>query len=73
MIIFGGRGKSDLASEDALYELDLTNYEWKIPKISGKIPKSRFWHRATVFNNYMIISFGKYNTIYMFHNIIISN
>ncbi|CAI2171985.1 2730_t:CDS:2 [Funneliformis geosporum] len=42
---------------DALYVLNLANYEWYIPKISGTIPGSRYWHQANVIGKYMIISF----------------
>ncbi len=45
-----------------LYVLNLTDYEWYIPKISGNIPSSsRYWHQANVIGKYMVISFGKYS------------
>jgi hypothetical protein len=44
-----------------LYVLDLENFNWYIPKISGKIPKPRGFHQANVIGKYMVISFGKYN------------
>ena len=59
MIIFGGL--STIHPEDSLYVLDIINFEWRIPKVSGKIPSSRYWHQANVIGKYMVISFGKYN------------
>ena len=49
---------TDLTSADALYVLDITDFKWYIPKISGTIPKNRFYHRANVIGTYMVISFG---------------
>ena len=57
IIIFGGTN----FDQDSLYVLDLKNFEWYIPKISGKLPSSRFWHQANVIGKYMVISFGKYH------------
>ncbi|CAI2162545.1 13137_t:CDS:2 [Funneliformis geosporum] len=54
IIIFGGY----VESQDSLYVLDLLNFVWYIPKISGKIPSSRHWHQANVIRKYMVISFG---------------
>lgn len=56
VIIFGGFG---IDSKDALYVLDITNFEWEVPYIVGKIPESRYWHKANVFAGYMIVTFGK--------------
>ena len=66
IVIFGGRSdtKISMQPQDSLYVLDLTNFEWSIPKISGNIPSSRYWHKANVIGKYMVISFGKYNIIY---------
>ncbi|RIA90182.1 kinase-like domain-containing protein [Glomus cerebriforme] len=61
IIIFGGTSTLkmvNLKREDSLYVLNLTNFGWYIPRISGKIPKSRYYHKANVIENYMIISFG---------------
>ncbi|RIA84171.1 hypothetical protein C1645_742536 [Glomus cerebriforme] len=59
IIIFGGiTTTAGLAPEDSLYELNLINFEWYIPKISGQIPKSRAYHKANVIGNYMVVSFG---------------
>ncbi|CAI2166040.1 16074_t:CDS:2 [Funneliformis geosporum] len=58
LIIFGGANYlNNLNPQDALYVLNLANYEWYIPKISGTIPGSRYWHQANVIGKYMIISF----------------
>jgi len=56
IIIFGGYPKP----RNPLYVLNLTNWEWYIPRISGKIPSSRYWHEALVIGKYMVVSFGKY-------------
>ncbi|CAB4431314.1 unnamed protein product [Rhizophagus irregularis] len=57
VIIYGG--SSDAKPVDSsLYELNLINYEWRIPKTSGKTPASRTSHRANVIGKYMVISFG---------------
>jgi len=62
IIIFGGLLNVNLDQpQDPLYVLDLINFEWYIPKTSGKIPSSRYWHQANIIGNYMVISFGKYN------------
>ncbi|GBC10142.1 hypothetical protein RclHR1_09380002 [Rhizophagus clarus] len=61
VIIFGGSTTLDnknLNPQDSLYELNLVNFEWSIPKISGQIPISRMYHKANVIGNYMVISFG---------------
>ena len=61
VIIYGGYSPVKvIAPEDALYVLDLTNYSWYIPKISGKFPKTRYYHQANVIGKYMVISFGKF-------------
>jgi hypothetical protein len=65
IIIYGG-AVSASGYSDALYELNLTNYKWYAPKTSGKIPKPRFYHKANVIGKYMVISFGKYNTLYIY-------
>ncbi|GES91938.1 kinase-like domain-containing protein [Rhizophagus clarus] len=59
IIIFGGSNNSNLKANESLYILNLTNFEWYIPRISGRIPKNRYYHKANVINNYMIISFGR--------------
>ncbi|CAG8684188.1 10486_t:CDS:2 [Funneliformis caledonium] len=59
IIIFGGTNNlNNLTPREALYVLNLVNFEWSIPKVSGKIPGSRYWHQANVVNRYMVISFG---------------
>ncbi|RIA81370.1 hypothetical protein C1645_790557 [Glomus cerebriforme] len=63
VIIFGGTATySDqgLAPDDSIYELNLFNFEWIIPKISNtsQIPNSRMYHKANVIGKYMVISFG---------------
>ncbi len=68
IIIFGGRvgtNKTSLQPQDSLYELDLIDYKWYIPKISGKIPGSRYDHKANVIGKYMVISFGKYHMYFI--------
>ncbi|GES94809.1 hypothetical protein GLOIN_2v1761507 [Rhizophagus clarus] len=58
VIIFGGYATKDLTPEDSLYELNLINFEWRIPKIFGQIPEVRMNHKANVIGKYMVISFG---------------
>jgi hypothetical protein len=62
VIIFGGTDTmSDyeyIATEDSLYELNIKNFEWRIPKTSGKFPKTRMFHKANLIGKYKIISFG---------------
>ena len=58
VIIFGG---PEIDPTYTLYVLNLTNFEWSIPKTSGQIPKGRFNHKANVVGKYMVITFG--NTI----------
>ncbi|RIA91944.1 hypothetical protein C1645_821301 [Glomus cerebriforme] len=41
--------------------LNLINYSWYIPKVSGTIPRIRGWHPADVIGKYMVISFGTYD------------
>ncbi|CAB5368677.1 unnamed protein product [Rhizophagus irregularis] len=55
VIIYGGSSDS---TDSSLYELNLINYEWRIPKTYGKTPASRTSHRANVIRKYMVISFG---------------
>jgi hypothetical protein len=54
--------------QDALYVLDVNNWTWSIPKVSGDPPPLvPFGHRVNVIGNYMVITFGKYFTIvYLF-------
>ncbi|RGB23127.1 hypothetical protein C1646_779696 [Rhizophagus diaphanus] len=64
IIIFGGYFINPGYLDTTLYVLDLNNYNWYIPKISGKIPKPRAFHKANVIGKYMVISFGKKNILY---------
>ena len=69
IVIFGGASNTvndPFTPEDSLYVLNLFNFEWSIPKISGKLPKSRLWHRANVVGKYMVVSFGKYDVLIYF-------
>jgi hypothetical protein len=63
VITYGGAFINPGYLDTALYVLDLTNYNWYVPKISGKIPKPRAFHKANVIGKYMVISFGKYNIL----------
>ncbi|RGB41044.1 hypothetical protein C1646_752565 [Rhizophagus diaphanus] len=58
VIIYGGAFINPGYLDTTLYVLDLTNYNWYIPKISGIIPKPRVFHQANVIGKYMVISFG---------------
>ncbi|CAB5343442.1 unnamed protein product [Rhizophagus irregularis] len=59
IIMFGGFYSYPGYLDTTLYVLDLNNYNWYIPKISGKIPKPRLYHKANVIGKYMVISFGQ--------------
>ncbi|CAB5362402.1 unnamed protein product [Rhizophagus irregularis] len=60
IIIYGGVFNDPGGYVDTtLYVLDLTNFNWDIPKITGNtIPKPRAWHKANVISKYMVITFG---------------
>ncbi|RGB22561.1 hypothetical protein C1646_781433 [Rhizophagus diaphanus] len=59
IIIFGGYYDYPGYLDTTLYVLDLNNFNWYIPKISGKIPKPRAYHKANVIGKYMVVSFGE--------------
>ncbi|GES72756.1 hypothetical protein GLOIN_2v1834755 [Rhizophagus clarus] len=59
VIIYGGIFVNPGYSDTTLYVLNLTNYNWYVPIISGTmLPKPRFQHKANVIGKYMVISFG---------------
>ncbi|RIA87834.1 hypothetical protein C1645_739812 [Glomus cerebriforme] len=58
IIIFGGFFDNSEYLDTTLYVLDLTNFNWYIPKISGQNPNHRRFHKASVIGKYMVISFG---------------
>ncbi|RIA85750.1 hypothetical protein C1645_830342 [Glomus cerebriforme] len=58
VIIYGGIFNNPGYLDSTLYVLDLTNFSWYVPKISGIIPSSRVYHKANVIGKYMVISFG---------------
>ncbi|CAB4414096.1 unnamed protein product [Rhizophagus irregularis] len=58
IIIFGGYIINTNYLDTTLYVLDLKNYNWYVPKFSGKIPSPRAYHEANVIGKYMVISFG---------------
>jgi hypothetical protein len=66
IIIYGGYFVDPGYLDTTLYVLDLNNYYWYAPKISGKIPHPRYFHQANVIGKYMVISFGKYNILSLF-------
>ncbi|RIA87845.1 hypothetical protein C1645_877785 [Glomus cerebriforme] len=59
IIIFGGAYHELGNLDTSLYVLNLTNFNWYIPYISGKIPTPRLFHKANVIGKYIAISFGK--------------
>jgi len=61
VIVFGGFGITGetFPPGDALYVLNLTNFNWFIPNAFGQLPAARYRHRANVIGKYMVISFGK--------------
>ncbi|PKC65483.1 hypothetical protein RhiirA1_514480 [Rhizophagus irregularis] len=58
VIIYGGYFDNPGYLDTTLYVLDLTNFNWYVPKISGKIPKPRVFHEANLIGKYMVVSFG---------------
>ena len=57
--MYGGRGVNNVS--DSLYVLDINNWEWGIPKISGTFPTVvTHSHRANIMDKYMIVTFGNY-------------
>ncbi|GBC04406.1 hypothetical protein RclHR1_05670008 [Rhizophagus clarus] len=58
IIIFGGYFIYPGYLDTTLYVLDLNDYNWYIPKISGNIPNPRVYHDTNVVGKYMVISFG---------------
>ncbi|CAI2177666.1 18882_t:CDS:2 [Funneliformis geosporum] len=60
IIIFGGNETSEISS---LYVLDINEFKWYVPKVYGKLPKSRYCHKVNLIGNYMIISFEIENDI----------
>ena len=63
MIIFGGlnNNRTSQSPENSLYVLNLNNFNWYIPKITGKIPSSRAFHETVLIGKYMVVTFGRYN------------
>ncbi|PKY52687.1 hypothetical protein RhiirA4_497243 [Rhizophagus irregularis] len=62
VIIFGGMNENTMElipGEDALYILEMKNFEWYIPKVSGNFP-ARSNHKANIIGKYMVVTFGKY-------------
>ncbi|EXX52535.1 uncharacterized protein OCT59_018391 [Rhizophagus irregularis] len=56
IILYGGNNNND---DNNLYVLNLTNYEWFVPKVRGKGPQyKRGEHCANVIGKYMVITFG---------------
>jgi len=59
LILYGGFYNPVSGHKDSsIYVLDLSNYKWYIPKISGKIPSHRAWHKANIIGKYMVVTFG---------------
>ncbi|CAB4399942.1 unnamed protein product [Rhizophagus irregularis] len=54
IIIYGGVFIDPGYVDTTLYVLDLTNFNWYVPKITGNIPKPRAWHKANVISRYMV-------------------
>ena len=58
MILFGGLGKNNIALSPE-NSLDLNDYTWYIPKVTGKFLSSRAYHKTVVIGKYMVVTFGK--------------
>ncbi|RIA99288.1 hypothetical protein C1645_811776 [Glomus cerebriforme] len=61
IIIYGGSGHNNgfINQEDSVYVLNINNFNWYIPKISGQMPSSRTFHKSVLIGNYMVITFGE--------------
>ncbi|KAF0526945.1 galactose oxidase [Gigaspora margarita] len=60
IIIYGGSTINITQVSPNLAVLDINTWEWSIPNISQKnVPPSLVYHSATIFGNYMIVSFGQ--------------
>ena len=62
IIIYGGSTINNLlvTPGEALYALNLTNYEWYVPRVNvDGNPFPRKNHRANLVGKYMVVSFGK--------------
>ena len=59
VIIYGG---TNIETNDSLYELNVNNWEWYIPNVSGEsFPKmTPYSHRANVIGQFMVVTFGNY-------------
>ena len=58
--INAGPKVQDINALDSLYVLNINNWEWYIPKVSGNPPPVvPFSHKANVIGKYIVISFGK--------------
>ncbi|RIA87041.1 hypothetical protein C1645_778152 [Glomus cerebriforme] len=55
VILFGGNA---VESDNSIHVLDINNFFWYVPKVSGKIPSSRFNHKAVIIDKYMVVTFG---------------
>jgi len=62
VILFGGfeNEQENMTPETSLYVLDVNNFNWYIPKITGLIPSGRHFHETVLIRKYMVLSFGKY-------------
>ncbi|PKY44642.1 hypothetical protein RhiirA4_400152, partial [Rhizophagus irregularis] len=63
IIIFGGMNSTHIISE-ALYVLDLNNYNWYIPSFFEQQLNARAAHKTVLIDKYMVITFGNYNVCY---------
>ncbi|CAG8750602.1 5775_t:CDS:2, partial [Rhizophagus irregularis] len=57
IIIFGGMNSTHIISE-ALYVLDLNNYNWYIPSFFEQQLNARAEHKTVLIDKYMVITFG---------------
>ena len=71
VIIFGGdETNRTVAPQNSLYVLDINNFNWYIPKTTGKIQSARNLHGTVLIGKYMVVTFGKYNNyiLYFIYN-----
>ena len=50
-----------ISTSESLYVLNINNWEWYIPEVSGNPPLVVLYsHKANVIGKFMVITFGKY-------------
>ncbi|RIA79668.1 hypothetical protein C1645_793942, partial [Glomus cerebriforme] len=60
IIIYGGLEQNGqfINPENSVYVLNINNFNWYIPKVSGVMPSTRAFHKSVLIGNYMVMTFG---------------